>query len=173
MVEIFESFGLDVAKVKLSEVTDGFEKYFAPKKNISLERNKFLSRRQEPGKPLEMLGTNLKNMSSMCELGMLEEGLVKDMFILGSLEEFTYIKERLLEVEDGKTVDDILELAKTIQMSCASCSTVASVDMFPVYKKGFPLANSTMEVQGHNSMRGVKYMDRSTDISVQLHKHSV
>ncbi|KAI5756075.1 hypothetical protein M8J77_021868 [Diaphorina citri] len=115
VVKIYESFNVAPGK-KLEDVIKLFDKYFSPKKNLSLERNVFLSRRQLPGESLEMFFTNLKNLSATCELGELQDSLVKDMFIVGLLDENSHIKERLLE-DDSKSLNEIFDWARTIEMS--------------------------------------------------------
>lgn len=115
VVQIYQSFELKNVSLKL--VLDTFEEYFAPKKSLSLERNKFLSRRQLPNESLEMFYTSLKTLSSTCELKDLTDPLVKDIFILGLSEDNTYLKERLLEQGDAKSLAEIFELARTITMS--------------------------------------------------------
>lgn len=117
LVPIFQSFNKDVSKLKYKELVDLFENYFAPKKNIALERNTFLSRRQKGDESLESFLTDLKNLASTCELGTLKDSLVRDLFILGLLEENTHIKERLLQEGGDKSIDDIMDLARTIEMS--------------------------------------------------------
>lgn len=117
LVPIFQSFNKDVSKLKYKELVDLFENYFAPKKNIALERNTFLSRRQKGDESLESFLTDLKNLALTCELGTLKDSLVRDLFILGLLEENTHIKERLLQEGGDKSIDDIMDLARTIEMS--------------------------------------------------------
>ncbi|KAI5708248.1 hypothetical protein M8J77_018934 [Diaphorina citri] len=121
IVPIYLSFNLSGEKT-VSQVIQEFEKYFSPQKNLSLERNVFLSRRQMPGESLEGFITNLKNLSTTCELGSLRESLVRDIFILGLLEENSYIKERLLEEGDKKSLSEIFDLARTLEMSKEKCS---------------------------------------------------
>ncbi|XP_017301630.1 uncharacterized protein LOC108252999 isoform X2 [Diaphorina citri] len=103
VIHVYKSFGLDVAKINMQSVMDRFDGYFSPKKNTSLEKSKFLFQRQKVGESLESFFTRLKNAASTCELGALEESLVKDILILGLLNEYSYIKERLLEEGDKKS----------------------------------------------------------------------
>lgn len=115
VVQIYQSF--NKAPKKLDDALKLFEEYFAPKKNTSLARNTFLSRRQMPGESLEAYITSLKNLATPCEFETLSDSLVKDIFILGLLDENAYIRERLLEVGDSKDLTGILDLARTIEMS--------------------------------------------------------
>ncbi|XP_026683618.1 uncharacterized protein LOC103515066 [Diaphorina citri] len=116
VVQIYQSFNVTGNRT-LEGVMQLFERYFSPQKNISLERNVFLSRRQRPGETLEAFFTDLKLLSSTCELSTLRDSLVKDIFILGLSEDNTYIRERLLEEGDKKTLNEIFDLARTIEMS--------------------------------------------------------
>ncbi|XP_026683080.1 uncharacterized protein LOC108252999 isoform X3 [Diaphorina citri] len=101
VIHIYKSFGLDVVKINMQSVMDRFDGYFSPKKNTS--KSKFLFQREKVGESLESFFTRLKNAASTCELGALEESLVKDILILGLLNEYSYIKERLLEEGDKKS----------------------------------------------------------------------
>lgn len=116
VIAIYQSFNTTTAK-KLDEVIKLFDGYFSPKRNLSLERNVFLSRHQQPGESLEVFFTTLKNLAESCDFGQLKDSLVKDMFILGLVEENSYLRERLLEEGDAKTLSEIFDLARTIEMS--------------------------------------------------------
>lgn len=70
-----------------------------------------------PEESLEAFLTDLKNLAATCELKTLQESLTNDMFILGLKEENGYIKERLLQEGDGKTLEDIMSLARTVEIS--------------------------------------------------------
>lgn len=136
VVPIYQSFGLDRVTARLTDVISKFEGYFAPKKNLAIERHKFLSRRQLNNESLEAFLTDLKNLASSCELSSLADSLTKDVFILGLNEENVYIKERLLQESEEKKIDDIMALAQTIQMSRNENSVnVNQADVMKVFQK--------------------------------------
>lgn len=118
VIPIFQSFNIKVESSKLPDIVKLFENFFSPKKNTSLERQKFLSRKQKPGESLDSFITDLKNLASVCELGDLSESLIKDLFILGLQDEYLYIKEQLLQKGDEvKKLEDLMNIAKTMEMS--------------------------------------------------------
>lgn len=117
IISIFNSFGVESKTVKYTDLIKLFEDFFSPKKKVSLERHAFFLRKQKSGESIESFVTDLKNLSSTCEFKELKESLVKDLFIVGLLEENHHIKERLLQEDNGKKLDEIIDLARTIEMS--------------------------------------------------------
>ncbi|KAI5734317.1 hypothetical protein M8J77_005035 [Diaphorina citri] len=117
VVNIFQSFSVDLTKVKCDDLIQKFEDFFSPKKKLSLERHKFFTRHQKPQESIESYVTDLKNLASTCEFKNLTESLIKDIFIVGLEEDNQHIKERLLQENEDKTLADIIDIARTIEMS--------------------------------------------------------
>ncbi|KAL1446524.1 hypothetical protein WDU94_012395 [Cyamophila willieti] len=134
VVPIFQTFNVDKNKDKLDDVVKKFEAYFAPKKNLALERNKLLSRKQQHGESLESYMTELKNLSNSCELGSVKDSLIKDLFILGLREENQLIRERLLQ-EGDKTLEKVLDLARTMEMSYMSRNKVSESEVMKIHRR--------------------------------------
>lgn len=149
VVPIFQSFNKDVKACKLPDLLKLFNDYFAPKKNTALERHKFLSRKQLPGEPLESFLTDLKNLAAPCEFKDLKDSLVRDIFILGLVEENAHIKERLLQ-EGDKDLNFVMDLARTIQMSMAKGEDVSKAEVMKVsrFNRGYK-SQPQRSSQGH------------------------
>ncbi|XP_055388193.1 uncharacterized protein LOC129616589 [Condylostylus longicornis] len=109
-IPVFNSFGLNLETTKYDEIVKKFDEYCSPKKNIAMERHKFFTRTQQPGETVTEFITNLKNLSKSCELGSLQNDIVKDIFICGLNIEHQKIRDKLLQ--DGNiTCDKALEIA--------------------------------------------------------------
>uniref|UniRef100_A0A8D8T2G4 Peptidase A2 domain-containing protein n=1 Tax=Cacopsylla melanoneura TaxID=428564 RepID=A0A8D8T2G4_9HEMI len=117
VIHIFQSFNQDSTKIKYDDLIQKFEGFFSPKKKMSLERNMFFSRKQKTGESIESYVTDLKVLSNTCEFKELKDSLIKDVFIVGLLEENYHIRERLLQEDDVKTLEDIVDIARTIELS--------------------------------------------------------
>ncbi|XP_072384453.1 uncharacterized protein [Diabrotica undecimpunctata] len=94
---IYKSFEVNMDTVTFKEVVGKFEKYCNPKKNLTVERHYFLTRVQKDGETIEDFMTSLKNLSLTCELRILKESLVCDMFIIGLNPKYHSIKQKLLQ----------------------------------------------------------------------------
>ncbi|KAK9701900.1 hypothetical protein QE152_g30315 [Popillia japonica] len=99
-IQIYNTFNFGVdEKEKILILKGKFTRYFMPKKNLTYERYKFFTTRQE-NVPIEKFVTELKNQVKQCEFGneKLEEELIKTMVIIGIKDDAT--REKLLEKED-------------------------------------------------------------------------
>lgn len=47
-LQVFESFDVDMDKIKYEDLVKKLDDYFIPKANVAMERHKFFSRRQAP-----------------------------------------------------------------------------------------------------------------------------
>jgi hypothetical protein len=70
-----------------------FEEYFVPKKNLTYLRYKLFSCRQGDS-TIEQFVTDLKNKAKQCELGDLQDELVKTTLITGINDEA--VREKLV-----------------------------------------------------------------------------
>ncbi|KAB0791938.1 hypothetical protein PPYR_03738 [Photinus pyralis] len=76
-INIFNSFTFaDNEKNKIASLKEKFANYFVPKTNVTYERYKFFTSRQNE-EPLEQFITNLKNQAQLCNLG--EEALRNEL----------------------------------------------------------------------------------------------
>lgn len=136
VIHIYNSFNLgDSTKVKYADLVKKFENFFSPKKNVSLERHTFFTRKQKAGESIESYVTDLKVLAGTCEFKELKDSLVKDVFIVGLLEENKHIKERLLQEGDEKKLDEIVDIARTIEMSRTKDNILTSQEVMKIGKK--------------------------------------
>jgi len=110
-LEIFNSFNITESEEKFENVIKKFDDHFIPKKNITIERHKFLTRKQKYEENFQDFLTGLYKFSLTCEFGDLRDSLIKDTIVLGIRDNLT--RERLLRAED-------LDLKKTIKICKAA-----------------------------------------------------
>jgi hypothetical protein len=107
-IEIYNSFEFkDGEKDNYNILKKKFEDYFVPKKNLTYCRYKFFSSRQG-SESIEQFVTDLRNKARECELGDLQDELIKTMLITGIRDES--VREKLIE-KDGTslTLDKAVE----------------------------------------------------------------
>ena len=77
--EIYETFQFDTAKDRLNfdTVLAKFTAYCNPRKNITINRHKFFTYKQQEGQPFSDYIMELKKRSSECEFGTLQDSLIK------------------------------------------------------------------------------------------------
>nr|XP_015840015.1 PREDICTED: uncharacterized protein LOC107398947 [Tribolium castaneum] len=98
---------MEEEKDKFETPKKKFEDYFVPKKNLTYCRHRFFSSRQG-NESIEQFVTDLKNKAKECELGNLQDELIKTMLITGMKDE--QVREKLLQ-KDGSS----LTLEKAIE----------------------------------------------------------
>lgn len=112
-IRIFNTFKIEEAnKDKLDVLIKYFDEYFNPKKNVTFERYKFLTCKQKEGQSVENYVTLLKGLAQSCELGTLEENLVKDVMICGLVSE--PLREKLL-LEEATTLNDAIRMCVNME----------------------------------------------------------
>jgi len=67
------TFKVPIHELNLKQVMDAFNKHCNPKKNKTVERYKFFSCFQNPGKSLEKFITDLKLLVTTCNFGDLTD----------------------------------------------------------------------------------------------------
>lgn len=85
-----------------------FKNYFTPKRNLTYERYKFFTSRQESNQNIEQFVTELKNKAKQCEFGEInvKDDLIKTMIIIGIKDEA--LRAKLLENEH-KNIEQVIE----------------------------------------------------------------
>lgn len=107
-IQIYNSFNISEEEINRIEVLkQKFTNYFRPKKNLTYERYKFFTTRQNNEK-IEKFVTELKNQAKQCEFGneKLMEDLIKTMVIIGIKD--NAVREKLLENENT-TLEKVVE----------------------------------------------------------------
>lgn len=133
---IYNTFKIqETEKDKLQPLLKHFETHFKPRTNVAYERYKFFMRKQIKGESVDQFITDLQNRAKQCELGSLEDSLIKTCITCGVLND--KIRQRLLE-EDEITLEAAIKITKSIECSIQQAETMTSV------------AESTSEVQAVN-----------------------
>lgn len=126
VLEIFQSFNIDLDNTTHEILVKKFSEYFNPKKNITMERNRFFNARQKPSQTLIEFLTELKNCAASCEFQE-KESIIRDIFICNMSSEYNYVKEKLLEHED-LTLDKAANLATSLVASRKHVTTLQNQD---------------------------------------------
>ena len=71
-----------IAEISLRELMDNCKETFDIKRNSTMDRFRFLSRKQMPAEKLEQFWHSLNGMAAECDFGGQTESLVHDVFIL-------------------------------------------------------------------------------------------
>ncbi|KAJ0183794.1 hypothetical protein K1T71_000217 [Dendrolimus kikuchii] len=80
--DIYETFECSKDET-LKSLLEKFDGHFIPKTNITYERYKIFTRKQQPEEAFEQYVTALKRMSQSCNFGQIQNELVRDLFICG------------------------------------------------------------------------------------------
>lgn len=151
-LEIFNSFNLNKAdQSNYTTVITKFEGYFSPQKNITIERHKFLTRKQLPGESIDSYYTDLVNKSLSCELNALREDLVRDVFICGLNSSNQHLKERLLR-EPDLTLKKAVGMCKAAELSSLQVRELENTEIAQVSVKNRPkpMSNTTYKQSQQN-----------------------
>ena len=103
--DIRDTFEFDLDKdgeeiVTVRMLFQQFEQYCKPRKNLIVERHRFLTRNQEQSETIDQYVTELKNLASSCEWGDIKEDLICSRIASGIVS--TRVRERLLREPDLK-----------------------------------------------------------------------
>ena len=76
---------INIAIVTLTDPLQNCKECFETPKNETLDRFKFLSRKQKEGESLKQFWNELNGLASKCNFGTITERLVKDVFIVNMI----------------------------------------------------------------------------------------
>jgi hypothetical protein len=108
----FEWINVD-DKVKLDPVLTKFESYCKPKASELVETYRFLSRRQEPGEPIDAFATALRTLAAGCALAD-KDRRIRDQVVMGIRDD--RLRERLLR-EASPTLDKVLKIIRATELA--------------------------------------------------------
>lgn len=91
-----------------------FDKFFLPRKNLTIERHKFFTRDQQEGESVEQYAFELNRLALECDFKDLKDELIKDRLICGLKE--NVLRERLLR-EPDLTLKKALDTCRIAEMS--------------------------------------------------------
>ncbi|XP_050552142.1 putative uncharacterized protein DDB_G0282133 [Spodoptera frugiperda] len=112
-LEIFNTFNISLDEAKIEDVKVKFDLYFEPRKNLTMCRYMFFTRRQAQSESIDDFITDLEIKSQDCEFGTLRESMIRDIFIANLHMDLSHIRQRLLQ-EPNLTYERMRELAKTL-----------------------------------------------------------
>ena len=91
-----------------------FDEHCSPRKNVTLTRYKFLTYKQKEGQSFSEFVTQLRKLSTDCELDNLRESLIKDVIVIGILDD--RVRERLLR-ENNLTLLRAIEIGQSSEQT--------------------------------------------------------
>ena len=114
--EIYDTltFDADGDDMKLDKILEKFEAYLAPRKNVTYSRYKFFTYREEEGMSFNKYLPEMKKLGGDCELGTLQNSLLKDMLIIGLLDK--RIQEDLLR-DSNVTSEQVLSTCPNAELT--------------------------------------------------------
>jgi hypothetical protein len=100
----------------LAKVVKRFDENVVAKRNVTVERYKLFTRNQGEAESLDNYITELKKLGGTCELGELEESLVRTMLIIGV--QNSSLRERMLNTE--QTLEESIQMCRANEMTRAN-----------------------------------------------------
>ena len=127
--EIYNTFTFNNIddNMKFNLIIEKFDEYCSPRKNITFLRYKFFTCRQKEGQSFDQFVTELKKLSQECEFGELCNSLIRDVIIMGLLD--NKLRERLLREPDltlenaikhGQAAEETKQHARELQRQLES-----------------------------------------------------
>lgn len=162
VLDIFNTFNLNVDTVKYNTVIQKFENYFVPKTNITYESYKFFTRKQKDGESLEDFLTDLVNKSKSCDFKDLCDRIVKDIFICNLHEKYQFVREKLL-LEEELTLEKAVNISKSLIQSLSQASELKGDSSNIFYTRQNTTVNDSL-----NNMRS-RSKSRSQSMSRYLY----
>ncbi|XP_041980898.1 uncharacterized protein LOC121734382 [Aricia agestis] len=107
----------------LKELLDKFDKFFIPKKNLAVERQKFFRRDQKELESIEQYAFELNKIASKCEFQNLQDDLVCSRLICGIQD--VALSERLLR-EPEITLPKAIDICRLAEMSRMQAQNIKS-----------------------------------------------
>lgn len=115
--------------------------HFAGKERVLLRRYRLRKRHQRPGESIQSYVANLRDLASSCNYGTLQDEIIRDQLIEGTLCEKT--REKLLLESDNLQLDGAIKIALQVE-AALECSTMLT-DRSAAYTR--PPAILTQQLQ--------------------------
>ena len=124
-LEIYNTFNWesDDDKCKVDKITEKFDEYCNPRKNITWERHKFNTRNQQVGETIDQYVTDLKTKAQTCEFANLKESLIRDRIVCGIICDRT--RARLLK-DSELTLQKALDICRANEATASQLKTLSS-----------------------------------------------
>ena len=110
--------GEDIVTVRM--LFQKFEQYCTPRKNLIVERHRFLTRNQEQSEAIDQYVTEFKTLVTSCEWGDIKDDLICSRIVSGIV---SRVRERLLREPD-------LKLPRAIEICQANELSVRQLKLF-------------------------------------------
>ncbi|XP_060080411.1 uncharacterized protein K02A2.6-like [Ylistrum balloti] len=126
-LEVFNTFKFDNEgdQEKMEPVTDKFQQYCNPRKNVTFERHVFFTRNQQAVETIDQYVTELRTRATTCEFGDLCDSLIKDRLVCGVRDET--IRARLLRDSD-LNLKKAIDICRASEMSASRLKSLTSED---------------------------------------------
>lgn len=118
--DVYEQFPPE-SNITVEGLLNKFDKFFTPKKNITVERHRFFTRNQQENETVEQYAFELNKLASSCEFSDLKDDLVRDRLICGLIDE--PLRERLLREYD-LTLTKALDICNVAEVSRVQAGTM-------------------------------------------------
>ena len=117
--EIKDTFEFETGENEQEVITtailfDKFEAHCKPKRNLVVERHRFLTREQLPGESVDQYVTELRTLAASCEWGDLKDDLICSRIVSGISSRV--VRERLLRESDLK-LKKAVEICRADELS--------------------------------------------------------
>ncbi|CAB3983559.1 Hypothetical predicted protein [Paramuricea clavata] len=124
--DIRDTFELDEDKdgeeiVTVEILIQKFEQYCKPRKNLIVERHRFLTRNQEQSETIDQYVTELKTLATSCEWGDIKDDLICSRIVSGIVS--TRVRERLIR-------EPKLKLTRAIEICQADELSLQQLKLF-------------------------------------------
>lgn len=127
---ISDTFTFETAgdKQKLTPLTDRFQAYCQPRKNLTYVRHLFFTRAQAPGETFDSFLLDLRGKARQCEFDALHDSLVKDRIVAGITNDS--LRVRLLR-DTTLTLDTAIQACRAAEASVQELQSLAATNPTP------------------------------------------
>ena len=120
--EVYQSLHFeDSEKDQFDVLIKKFDDVFLPKVNIAYERFRFNTAVQKAGQLYDSYFTELRNLASSCDFGVIKDSLIRDRIIVGI--NSRHLQERLLQADD-LTLKKAMEICKASEIAQAQAADI-------------------------------------------------
>ena len=113
-LEVYNTFDWEILEeeITIEDIICKFKKYCTPKVNLTYERYRFNTRKQQDGEDIDSYVTAFRVLANYCEFGVIKDSLIKDILVLGVNDE--RLRESLLRDSD-LTLDKAISSAQAAE----------------------------------------------------------
>jgi hypothetical protein len=117
-------------KEDVKTLLEKFDEYFRDKKNLTVLRHEFDTRKQQPNESIDEFVTALRALSKNCEYGTITEELIRDRIVVGVNN--TAVRAQLLQKPD-LTLAKALETCKLAEATKTHLSKLSEDNSQPIH----------------------------------------